>query len=117
MSDAVSRSAAFSSAMIGCGTLVATSLRFAKVSGRLLHARELKLSGVAAESVAELFGVAAGEPTPAAAAFAISYLPDQACVDAGRVLARGAELFAAPPLPLGSPKSASNSSRGAKRPA
>src|SRR5260370_31837560 len=110
-SDAASRSAAFSSAMIGCTTLVATSLRFAKVSGRLLQAGGLKVSGVAAELAAELFGVAAGEaPTPAAAAFAISFLPDQACVDAGGALARAVELFSWSPLPFASPKSARHSS-------
>src|SRR5258708_16349668 len=90
-SDAASRSAAFSSAMIGCTTLVATSLRFAKVSGRLLQAGELKLSGVAAELAAELFGVAAGQgPTPAQAASPISFFPGQACLDDGRALARAA---------------------------
>src|SRR5258708_14164772 len=84
-SDAASRSAAFSSAMIGCTTLVATSLRFAKVSGRLLQAGELKGSGVAAELAAELFGLAAGEtPPPAAAAFAHSFLPDPTCAVPGR---------------------------------
>src|SRR5258708_13354027 len=84
-SDAASRSAAFSSAMIGCTTLVATSLRFAKVSGPLLPAGELKLSGGAAELATELFGVAAGEaPTPAATAFPISFLPDQPRVAPGR---------------------------------
>src|SRR5258708_16593446 len=86
-SDAASRSAAFSSAMIGCTTLVATSLRFAKVSGRLLQAGELKLSGVAAELAAKLFVVAAGgAPPPSAAAFPISFFPPHTSPDPSSAL-------------------------------
>src|SRR5260370_32805754 len=118
ISNAASRSAAFSSAIIGRATLVATSPRFAKVSGRLLQAGEVKVTGVVAEFAAELFR-AAGEaaPTPAVTALAISFLLDQTGVATGSAWARAVELFVGPPLPLASPKSASNSSRGARRPA
>src|ERR1700756_3759448 len=118
ISDAASRSAAFSSAMIGRATLAATSLRFAKLSGRLLHAGEPKVTGgtmeVAAEFTVGLVGAAANDvPAPAVAAFATSFLLDQAGDAAGSALARAVELFAAPPLPLASLRSASNSSSGA----
>src|ERR1700746_2710573 len=104
--------------MIGRATLAATSLRFAKLSGRLLHAGELKVAGgmteVVAEFTAVLFGEAASDaPTPAVAAFATSFLLDQAGDAAGSALARDVELFAVPPLPPASLKSASNSSSGA----
>ncbi len=150
ISDAASRSAAFSSAMIGlppatlsiiaafeCPTLgfagwvflervsssiavpvrgvgramlVATSPRLTKVSGRLPHAGELKVTGAAVES----FG-ASEAPTAAVAVLAISSLLDHLGVAAGSAPARAPELFAAPSLPLASLKSASNSSRGARR--
>src|SRR5260370_17446856 len=110
ISNAASRSAAFSSAIIGRATLVATSPRFAKVSGRLLQTGEPKVTGVVAEFAAELFRAAAGEatPTPAVTALAISFLLDQTAVATGSALARAVDLFVQPPFPLPPPNSPPN---------
>src|SRR5580765_8342526 len=86
----------------------------------LLHA------GEATEGVVKIFGVVAGEATPSGEdavpgfsvdAAAVSFFGNQAGEATGEVApARAAEVFAAL-FPFAAPRSASNSSRGAKRPA
>ena len=81
------------------------------VDGRLLQL------GIEKEGVLGATVRVTGEvPAPAVAALANSFFADHAGAAAG-ALARCATLFAVLPLPADPPKSASNSSSGASRPA
>src|ERR1041384_1187484 len=130
ISDWLSRLAACSSAMIGADSAMCNSFACAAdfIGGSLpcIRAGDLKedvTEGAATLAVFAAREVAVGKvpgastpSAPAIAALAISFFGDHKEVVAG-ALARAAELFATPPLPLAPPKPASNSPNGANRPA